>query len=134
MPSTAPASTDPRVAAGVVAWLLDVGAERVTVAEESSISTHVGRGSSTAEAMEHAGYAALIESFESPRVRLASLRDEGTVAKAIGEGLCLREVADYPRLLAEADRLISEITFLAPMRLASIEDRMLASSSLVRAQ
>ena len=102
----APATTDPRVVAGIIAWLLDVGAERITVCEESSISTHVGRRSNTTEALEHTGYLTLVESFESSRVRVALMRDEGTVTKTVEGGLCLREV-EYPKLLADAERLIN---------------------------
>ena len=102
----APATTDPRVVAGVVAWLLEVGAERVTVAEESSISTHVGRGSNTTEALEHTGYPDLVASFDSPRVRLACLRDEGEVTKTVSMGLTVRDV-EFPRLVADADRLVN---------------------------
>ncbi len=97
---------DPRVVAGVISWLLEVGAKQVIVCEESSISTHVGRHSNTHEALEHTGYRALIDSFGSPRVRLALMRDEGTVTKTVEGGLCLREV-EYPKLLAEAERLIN---------------------------
>ncbi len=102
----APATTDPRVTAGVVAWLLHAGAKRVTVAEESSISTHVGRGSSTRESLAHTGYDRLVAEFDSPRVRLAELRSEGTALTPVKDGLVLREV-DYPRLLAEADRVVN---------------------------
>jgi uncharacterized protein (DUF362 family) len=102
----APATTDPRVVAGVVSWLLGAGAREVTVAEESSISTHIGRGSTTDEALAHTGYDRLVAEFATPRVRLALLRDEGTESTRIRSGLVLREV-DYPRLLAQADRLVS---------------------------
>lgn len=102
----APATTDPRVTAGVVAWLLEAGAARVAVAEESSISTHIGRSSNTAEALRTTGYDALVASFESPRVRLAELRSQGTVRTTVERGMVLQEV-DYPVLLAEADRLIN---------------------------
>jgi len=102
----APATTDPRVVGGVVSWLLGAGAGRVTVAEESSISTRIGRGSSTRQALEHAGYGELIAAFGTPRVRLAELRDEGTDSIAVKGGLVLREV-DYPRLLAQADRVVN---------------------------
>jgi uncharacterized protein (DUF362 family) len=102
----APATTDPRVTAGVVAWLLDAGAAEVTVAEESSISTHIGRRSNTAEALRTTGYDQLIDSFGSPRVRLAELRSEGTVRTKVEQGMVLQEV-DYPALLAEADRFVN---------------------------
>jgi uncharacterized protein (DUF362 family) len=102
----APATTDPRVVGGVVAWLLSAGAREVIVAEESSISTHVGRGSSTAEALAHTGYPELIASFGSPRVRLVELRSEGDAPTPIRDGLALRE-ARYPTLLAQADRLVN---------------------------
>jgi uncharacterized protein (DUF362 family) len=90
----------------VIAWLLEAGAAQVTVAEESSISTHIGRGSSTGEALEHTGHPELVASFHSPRVRLAELRSEGTVRTPVEMGLVLREV-DYPRLLADADRVVN---------------------------
>jgi uncharacterized protein (DUF362 family) len=102
----APATTDPRVVAGVISWLLDAGARRVTVAEESSISTRIGRGSSTREALEHTGYQAMMAGFESPRVRLAELRDEGTERIPVERGLVLQEV-DYPWLMARADRVVN---------------------------
>ncbi|MBM3477550.1 MAG: DUF362 domain-containing protein, partial [Armatimonadetes bacterium] len=102
----APATTDPRVTGGVIAWLLGAGAREVIVAEESSISTHIGRGSSTAEALAHTGYDRLVESFDSARVRLAELRSEGDQATPVPNGLVLREVR-YPKLLAEADRLVN---------------------------
>ncbi|MBM3497178.1 MAG: DUF362 domain-containing protein [Armatimonadetes bacterium] len=102
----ASATTDPRVTGGVVAWLLATGAREVIVAEESSISTCVGRGSSTAAALAHTGYLELVASFGSPRVRLAELRDEGDEPTPVSGGLCLREVR-YPRLLAQADRLVN---------------------------
>jgi len=102
----APATTDPRVTGGVVAWLLGAGAREVIVAEESSISTHIGRGSSTAEALAHTGYHELVASFEIPRVRLAELRSEGDEPTPVRDGLVLREVR-YPRLLAQADRLVN---------------------------
>lgn len=103
----APATTDPRVVAGVVAWLLDAGAARVRVAEESSISTHVGRKSDTYGALEQTGYVALVESFDDPRVSLALFREDGTVRRAADTRLSLQEIAEYPKLLAEAERLIS---------------------------
>ena len=102
----APATTDPRVTGGVIAWLLSAGAREVVVAEESSISTHIGRGSSTAEALAHTGYDRLVAGFESPRVRLAELRSEGDGPTPVHSGLVLREVR-YPRLLASADRLVN---------------------------
>ena len=102
----ASATTDPRVTAGVVAWLLDAGASVVTVAEESSISTHIGRDSNTAEALRATGYDELVTSFGSPRVRLAELRSEGTVRTKVERGAVLQEV-DYPTLLAKADRLVN---------------------------
>ncbi len=102
----APATTDPRVIAGVVSWLLDAGAARVTVAEESSISTHIGRRSNTAEALRTTGYDALIGTFDSPKVQLAELRSEGTVCMKVEQGMVLEEV-EYPVLLAKADRLIN---------------------------
>jgi len=102
----APATTDPRVTGGTIAWLLAVGAREVIVAEEASISTHIGRGSSTAEALRHVGYDELIARFGSPRVRLAELRSEGEAPTRISDGLVLGEVR-YPRLLAEADRLVN---------------------------
>jgi uncharacterized protein (DUF362 family) len=101
----APATTDPRVTGGVIAWLLSAGAREVVVAEESSISTHIGRGSSTAEALAHTGYDRLVATFESPSVRLAELRSEGEEPTPVHGGLVLREVR-YPKL-AEADRLVN---------------------------
>jgi uncharacterized protein (DUF362 family) len=94
------------VAGGVIAWLLSAGAREVVVAEESSISTHIGRGSSTAEALAHTGYDRLVASFGSSRVRLAELRSEGDAPTAVEDGLVLREVR-YPKLLAQADRLVN---------------------------
>lgn len=102
----APATTDPRVTAGVVSWLLAANASQVTVAEESSISTHVGRRSSTQEALRKTDYQELVASFGSPRARLAELRSEGTERTAVKHGLVLREV-DYPALLLRADRLVN---------------------------
>ncbi len=102
----APATTDPRVTGGVVAWLLAASAREVIVAEESSISTHIGRGSSTAEALAHNGYPELVASFGSPRVRLAELRSEGDALTSVRDGLTVREVR-YPKLLAQADRLVN---------------------------
>jgi uncharacterized protein (DUF362 family) len=102
----APATTDPRVTGGVIAWLLGADAREVIVAEESSISTHIGRGSSTTQALVHTGYDRLVASFESPRVRLAELRSEGDKPTPVANGLVLREVR-YPQLLASADRLVN---------------------------
>jgi uncharacterized protein (DUF362 family) len=102
----APATTDPRVVAGAISWLLGAGARRVIVAEESSISTYIGRGSSTRQALEHASYGEMVAAFDTPRVRLAELRDEGTDRIPVQGGLVLREV-DYPRLLAQADRVVN---------------------------
>jgi uncharacterized protein (DUF362 family) len=102
----APATTDPRVTAGVIAWLLAVGASEVVVAEEASISTHIGRGSSTDAALQHVGYDRLVESFDTPRVRLALLRSAGDRPATVTDGLVLRHVR-YPTLLAEADRVVN---------------------------
>lgn len=102
----APATTDPRVTGGVITWLLQAGAHEVIVAEEASISTHIGRGSSTSEALTHTGYDQLVGSFESPRVRLAELRSAGDERTPIARGLVLREVC-YPRLLSQADRVVN---------------------------
>ncbi|MGQ9730439.1 MAG: DUF362 domain-containing protein [Candidatus Zipacnadales bacterium] len=102
----APATTDPRVTGGVVAWLLEAGAREVIVAEESSISTHIGRGSTTAEAFAHTGYDRLVASFNTPRVRLTELRCEGTERTPIREGIVLRQI-EYPKLLLRAERLVN---------------------------
>ena len=102
----APATTDPRVAAGAVDYCLAAGAKSVTISEDVSISSCIGRGTDIHRAFHELRYDELVASYGSARVRLVPLRAEGTAVVPLPHGVAMRSV-EYPLLPLQADVLIN---------------------------
>ena len=96
MPDTG-VTTDPRVIEGVIAWLQDLGAADITVAEST------WQRSRTQRAFEMVG---LPEMAERRGVKLLNLWDDEHVDVTIPNALSLKKVL-LPRTVLEADCLIS---------------------------
>ena len=96
MPDTG-VTTDPRVIEGVIAWLQDLGATDITVAEST------WQRSRTQRAFEMVG---LPELAKRRGVKLLNLYDDEHVEVTIPNALSLKEVL-LPRTVLEADCLVS---------------------------
>jgi len=96
MPDTG-VTTDPRVIEGVIAWLQDLGATDITVAEST------WQRSRTQRAFEMVG---LPELAERRGVKLLNLYDDEHVEVTIPNALSLHKVL-LPRTVLEADCLVS---------------------------
>jgi len=96
MPETG-VTTDPRVIEGVIAWLQDLGAADITVAEST------WERSRTQRAFEMVG---LPEMAERRGVKLLNLYDDEHVDVTIPNALSLHKVL-LPRTVLEADCLVS---------------------------
>ncbi len=96
MPDTG-VTTDPRVIEGVIAWLQDLGATDITVAEST------WQSSRTQRAFDMVG---LPEMAERRGVKLLNLYDDEHVEVTIPNSLSLHNVL-LPRTVLEADCLIS---------------------------